>query len=71
MPEFCRTERDGHLLTVTITRPEVMNSLHPPANQELALAFDEFSADPELWVAIITGEGDRAFSTKGEGGTRK
>jgi enoyl-CoA hydratase/carnithine racemase len=62
MPEFCRTERDGHLLTVTINRPNVMNALHPPANQELAVAFDEFSADPELWVAIITGEGDRAFS---------
>ena len=62
MPEFCRAERDGHVLTVTIARPEVMNSLHPPANQELALTFDEFAADPELWVAIITGEGDRAFS---------
>ena len=36
MSEFCKTERDGRVLTVTITRPEVMNSLHPPANQELA-----------------------------------
>ena len=24
--------------------------------------FDDFVADPELWVAIITGAGDRAFS---------
>ena len=62
MPEFCRTERDGSILTVTIARPEVMNALNPPANQELALVFDEFAADPELWVAIITGEGERAFS---------
>ena len=31
------------------------------ANQELVDAFDEFSADPELWVAIITGAGDKAF----------
>ena len=39
-----------------------MNALHPAANRELAAAFDEFAADPELWVAIITGAGDRAFS---------
>jgi crotonobetainyl-CoA hydratase len=62
MPEFCRVEREGHLLLVTIDRPEVLNALHPPANHELAAAFDEFAADPELWIAILTGEGDRAFS---------
>lgn len=62
MPEFCEVERDGRILTVTIARPEVMNALHPPANEELAEVFDEFSADPDLWVAIITGAGERAFS---------
>ncbi|HSG90702.1 MAG TPA: enoyl-CoA hydratase-related protein [Pseudomonadales bacterium] len=60
--EFCLTETDGHVLTVTINRPDVMNSLHPAANAELGEVFDEFAADPELWVAIITGAGDRAFS---------
>jgi crotonobetainyl-CoA hydratase len=59
--EFCRVERDGRLLVVTIDRPELMNALHPPANLELARVFDEFEADPELWVAIVTGAGDRAF----------
>ena len=62
MGEFSRTERDGHLFVVTINRPEVMNALHPPGNRELAEVFDEFASDPELWVAIITGAGDRAFS---------
>jgi crotonobetainyl-CoA hydratase len=62
MPEFCQTARNGRIFEVTIDRPEVMNALHPPANQELSDAFDEFVADPELWVAIITGAGDRAFS---------
>ena len=60
--EFCKTEIDGHVLTVTINRPDVMNSLHPMANHELGEVFDEFAADPELWVAIVTGAGDRAFS---------
>lgn len=60
--EYCTTEVDGRVLTVTINRPERMNALHWMANEELAAVFDEFVADPELWVAIITGAGDRAFS---------
>ena len=60
--EFCTAEVDGRVLTVTINRPERMNALHWMANEELATVFDEFVADPELWVAIITGAGDRAFS---------
>lgn len=62
MYEFVKTETDGHVLTVTINRPERMNALHPPANAELGTVFDMFEADEDLWVAIITGEGERAFS---------
>ena len=62
MGEFCRVEKEGRLMIVTIERPDVMNALHPPGNFELAEAFDDFAADPEQWVAIITGAGDRAFS---------
>jgi enoyl-CoA hydratase/carnithine racemase len=62
MPEYCSAETDGRILTVTINRPEVMNSLHPMANAELGTIFDDFVANPDLWVAIITGAGDRAFS---------
>jgi crotonobetainyl-CoA hydratase len=61
-PEFCKVEREGKLTIVTINRPEVMNSLHPPANMELERAFNEFAKDPDQWVAIITGAGDKAFS---------
>jgi crotonobetainyl-CoA hydratase len=60
--EFCTAEREGRLLTVTIDRPEVMNALHPPANFELEKVFNDFCSDPDLWVAIITGAGERAFS---------
>lgn len=60
--EFCRVERENRLTIVTMNRPDVMNALHPPANFELAKIFDQFAQDPEQWVAIITGAGDRAFS---------
>lgn len=62
MGEYSTTERHGHVLVVTINRPEVMNALHAPANRELAGVFDDFAADADLWVAVITGAGDRAFS---------
>jgi enoyl-CoA hydratase/carnithine racemase len=60
--EFIRTETRGHVFIVTMNRPEVMNAVHPPATFELAAAWDRFEADDDLWVGIITGAGDRAFS---------
>jgi enoyl-CoA hydratase/carnithine racemase len=59
---YCNTEVSDKILTVTINRPEAMNALHPDANAELAAVFDSFAADPDQWVAIITGAGERAFS---------
>ena len=61
MGQYSKVEIDGRLMTVTINRPEVYNACHPMANEELVAAFDEFHANPELWVAIITGAGDKAF----------
>jgi dehydration protein DpgD len=60
--EFIRYQKRNRIAYVTIDRPEVMNALHPPANEELSRVWDDFAADPEVWVAILTGAGDRAFS---------
>jgi enoyl-CoA hydratase/carnithine racemase len=60
--QFCRVARDGRVLIVALNRPEVMNALHRPAHFELGQVFDAFAVDPELWVAIVTGAGDKAFS---------
>lgn len=60
--QFISTRSHGNIFVLTINRPEVMNALHPPASSEMAAAWDDFAADPDLWVAIITGAGERAFS---------
>jgi enoyl-CoA hydratase/carnithine racemase len=60
--QFIKTERDGNLFILTINRPDVMNACHPPTHDEMEKAFDEFQNDDSLWVAIVTGAGDRAFS---------
>ncbi len=61
MGQYSNVATEGRLMTITINRPEVYNACHPMANQELTDAFDAFTADPDLWVAIITGAGDKAF----------
>ncbi|MEO6092828.1 MAG: enoyl-CoA hydratase-related protein [Novosphingobium sp.] len=60
--QFSTVEIDGHVMTVTINRPEARNALHSDASWELGAVFDEFERDPELWIAIITGAGEKAFS---------
>ncbi len=60
--EHIKYEKDGRVVRITINRPEVRNALHPPANLELSKAFDDFDADADCWVAIVTGAGDKAFS---------
>ena len=62
MYEFAAVEKEGHLTLITINRPESMNALHPPASMEMDKIFNDFESDPEQWVAIVTGAGDRAFS---------
>jgi crotonobetainyl-CoA hydratase len=59
--QFVQVEREGHLTVITLDRAEVLNALHPPAHYELAEVFDSFASDPQQWVAIVTGSGQRAF----------
>ncbi|MGJ9421235.1 acetyl-CoA acetyltransferase [Aeromicrobium sp. CF3.5] len=59
--EHIAVRRDGRVLEVTINRPEVRNALHIDAHLEMNQVFDTFEADPDLWVAIVTGAGDKAF----------
>ncbi|WP_420871719.1 acetyl-CoA acetyltransferase [Gordonia hongkongensis] len=60
--EHVEIRRDGRLLEVTINRPDARNALNPAANAELDSIFEAYFADPDLWVAILTGKGDKAFS---------
>jgi enoyl-CoA hydratase/carnithine racemase len=60
---FVTLKRDGHVLEVTLNRPESLNSLHSAAHFELHEIWGAFEADSDLWVAIVTGAGDRAFSS--------
>lgn len=59
--KYCLAQADGRVVVVTINRPERHNALHPDAGDELSAVFDAFEADDDLWVAILTGAGPKAF----------
>ncbi len=58
---YIKVEREGALTLVTLARPQSYNALNAEAHEELAAAFDDFERDDSQWVAIVTGEGDKAF----------
>jgi enoyl-CoA hydratase/carnithine racemase len=60
--EFATYEKRGRIAHVTLNRPERMNALHPLAHVELDEIWNDFERDPEVWVGILTGVGEKAFS---------
>jgi enoyl-CoA hydratase/carnithine racemase len=58
--QMIRLTKDGPLAIVTLTNPP-LNVLHPQMVAELDACFTGLATDPEVVVAIVTGEGERAF----------
>ncbi len=58
---------DGHILTVTLNRPEVSNALNTQMGLDLVELFEHFSVDLEdLRAVIVTGSGTKAFCAGGD-----
>jgi enoyl-CoA hydratase/carnithine racemase len=55
-------EKRGHIAIFTINRPEKMNALSLEVFYRLHDTLVDFRDDPEMWVGILTGAGDKAFS---------
>src|SRR5579863_9211847 len=62
LPELL-VDRDGHITVITLNRPDQLNAFTTAMTRDLTQAMAEFDADPDQYVAIITGAGDRAFSS--------
>lgn len=54
-------ERKGRIVCVTLNRPERMNAIGVETSAELVEVFRTYRDDPDQWVMIITGAGDKAF----------
>lgn len=55
-------EKKDKIAYITINRPEAMNAMDPETYTELSKAWIDVRDDPDVWVAIITGARDKAFS---------
>jgi E-phenylitaconyl-CoA hydratase len=62
MVEAVLYEVRDRIAYITLNRPEAMNALNSAVRQGLNEAWRRFRDDPDAWVAIVTGAGDRAFS---------
>ena len=54
-------EIDGHVAHITLNRPEAMNALNPELRHALSQHLDEIEHNDDIWLAVITGAGERAF----------
>ncbi|MGW4326457.1 enoyl-CoA-hydratase DpgD [Nocardia sp. NPDC004573] len=55
-------EKIGRVAHITMRRPEVLNAMNSQMHEELSEVWDDFEADRETRVAVLSGAGDRAFS---------
>lgn len=51
---------------ITLNRPEARNSMNPALRQGLIEAFADASLNPDVWVVVVTGAGDKAFCAGGD-----
>lgn len=56
-------EKRGHIAYLTMNRPEAMNAMNHEMYEQLSQAWIEVRDDYDVWVAIITGAGEKAFSS--------
>jgi enoyl-CoA hydratase len=62
--EFKNTlyEKNDGIATITINRPQVLNVLNPDTVQEISARLDDAVKDDKIYVVVITGAGEKAFS---------
>jgi enoyl-CoA hydratase/carnithine racemase len=53
--------KEERIAIFRINRPEARNALDMQANREFCQAMTDFRDDPDLWVGIVTGAGEKAF----------
>ena len=54
-------ERNDHLATIVLNRPEVLNAIDNTLAVELTHACAELASDVSVWSVILRGAGERAF----------
>ena len=59
-------EKKEHIALVTINRAHAHNAMDPATEREMAAVWLDFREDDDLWVAVLSGSGEKAFCTGGD-----
>jgi E-phenylitaconyl-CoA hydratase len=54
-------EKKGRIAYITLNRPEILNAMNSETWGALLKAWADVRDDPDVWVAIVTGAGNKAF----------
>ncbi len=63
MSKLILYEKKGKIAYVTINRPEAHNCIDPETSEELIKVWDEIKRDRDVLVSILTGAGEKSFSS--------
>lgn len=50
-------EKNGRIARITFNRPQSLNAINADMSRELKDALSDFDADPDVWLAIVSGTG--------------
>lgn len=64
---------EGHIAHVRLNRPKSLNAINGEMDQALYEAWQEINRNPEIWVAVLSAEGEKAFCVGSDvsGGTER
>lgn len=57
-----RYEKAGRVAYITLDRPHRLNAMDLRMHEELSAVWDDFEADDDIWLGVLSGSGDRVFS---------
>jgi enoyl-CoA hydratase/carnithine racemase len=61
MTDAVLTAKSGHVLTITINRPDKRNAMNAEVVAGIAAGWRAAHEDPDIRVIVLTGAGDKAF----------
>jgi crotonobetainyl-CoA hydratase len=64
--EDIKFSREGHIAHIRLNRPKALNAITTHMDQALFEAWSEINRNPDIWVAILSAEGDKAFCAGGD-----
>jgi enoyl-CoA hydratase/carnithine racemase len=61
-PDFVVFEKQDRVGVITLNRPDALNAISGQVAEDLAQVFEAVAADLDVWIVLLRGAGEKAFS---------